>query len=309
MKDLFLNIRRALEKGERVVLARILASHGSTPRGEGARMAIFADGSAQGTIGGGAVEHRAHTLGLDVLVSGEEKIQSYSLHAGEIADIGMVCGGDVLVCLQIMDDISVVDDILLAYSSNRSSYLVTEVQNGCISKFYLSYDKVAPIRGKVYVEQLKPAGRVFVFGAGHVSRALVPILSKLEFSCVVLDDRSSFLTDKLFATAVELVTINYEDLSCIDFTQDDYVVIMTRGHSSDYEVLRQVLKTPVRYIGCIGSRAKVAHTQQRLRELGFNDTDFERIHSPIGLAISAQTPDEIAISIAAQMIMQRANGI
>ena len=80
---------------------------------------------------------------------------------------------------------------------------------------------------------------------------------------------------------------------------------MTRGHQSDFDVLRQVLSTKATYIGCIGSRSKVAFTQQRLRELGFSDEDFSRIHSPIGLDIGGETPEEIAVAIAAELIAHR----
>ena len=88
-------------------------------------------------------------------------------------------------------------------------------------------------------------------------------------------------------------------------TEEDFVVVMTHGHQSDFEVLRQVLGTPVRYIGCIGSRGKAAAIRERLSAAGFREEDIRRVHSPIGLPIGGKSPGEIAISVAAQMVACR----
>ena len=106
-----------------------------------------------------------------------------------------------------------------------------------------------------------------------------------------------------------------EAVVCGDFTRlteqvtvtaDDYVVVMTRGHQADYEVLTQVLRSGAKYLGCIGSRRKLALCRDRLLEDGFTETEYSRLHAPIGLAIGAQTPEEIAVSVAAEMIAVRA---
>ena len=89
-------------------------------------------------------------------------------------------------------------------------------------------------------------------------------------------------------------------------TADDYAVVMTPGHQADYEVLAQVLRSEAGYIGCIGSRGKIAKTRERLLADGFTDADLARVHAPIGLPILAETPEEIAISVAAEMIEHRA---
>ncbi|MDD3400572.1 MAG: XdhC family protein [Eubacteriales bacterium] len=305
MRTLFTSIKDAIERGERAVLCSVLASHGSTPRGQGARMAVFEDGSTMGTVGGGAIEHRATLLAKEVLQTGRSAVKSFALHKDEIADIGMVCGGDVLICLQVWDEVGIVNDILSALDGNSDSFLVTTVENEQVVDFCVSTNPPAPIAGKVYVESLKVAGRVYVFGGGHVSRALVPILTTAHFSVVVLEDREQFATKALFPTADDVLLVDFASLDSITLTKRDWAVIMTRGHQSDFDVLRQVLATPATYIGCIGSRSKVAHTQERLGELGFTATDFARVHSPIGLPIGGETPEEISIAIAAEMIAHR----
>ena len=158
-----------------------------------------------------------------------------------------------------------------------------------------------------YVEELVVPGLVYIFGGGHVGQALTPVLAKVHFAVVVLDDRPEFTDPALFPGAYD---VKLCDLDHIDRTvaigPEDFVCIMTRGHSNDMVVQDQVLKTPARYIGVIGSRHKVATIDKMLRERGHSQADLDRSISPIGLDIGGETPEEIAVSIAAQMIAVRA---
>ena len=126
--------------------------------------------------------------------------------------------------------------------------------------------------------------------------------------CVALDDRPEFAKPELFPTAEEVLLIDFEHISdYVNLSDEDYACVMTRGHAFDAVVQAQMLKTPACYIGVIGSAHKKAGVFQRLREeYGFTDADFQRITSPIGLSIKAETPAEIAISIAGQLIELRA---
>jgi xanthine dehydrogenase accessory factor len=133
-------------------------------------------------------------------------------------------------------------------------------------------------------------------------------LSALGFFTVVIDDRPEFASQERFPTADRLVVpSSFDDVvPSLEIDEESYVVIVTRGHAHDTNVLRQVLRTPAVYIGMIGSKTKVAGAFQTLREEGFTSADLERVHAPIGLSIGAETPEEIAISIAAQLIQVRA---
>jgi xanthine dehydrogenase accessory factor len=159
-----------------------------------------------------------------------------------------------------------------------------------------------------YTEPLTRAGRVYVFGGGHVAQELVPVLSHIGFSVVVYEDRENFARPELFPGASDIVMNDFAGISDkVTIGADDYVVIMTRGHQMDFEVLEQTLRTHARYVGCIGSAKKLEATKRRLVDAGIAETAFERLYSPIGLKIKAETPAEIAISIAAEMIMFRAS--
>lgn len=157
--------------------------------------------------------------------------------------------------------------------------------------------------------RLLPAGRVFIFGGGHVAQALVPALAAVDFRCVVLEDREDFCRPELFPGVEETRLIQNDDPAAYqDITAEDCVAVMTRGHKDDLTVQAHVLKTPAKYIGVIGSRKKTAAVFARLKEMGYADADLARITTPIGLDIKAETPAEIAVSIAAQLIQERAGG-
>ena len=133
------------------------------------------------------------------------------------------------------------------------------------------------------------------------------MLANVGFRVTVLDNREALANQKAFPAAEQVIFADFSDIySHITLTPDDYVVIMTPGHQADYQVLEQALRSQTRYIGCIGSRHKIARTQQLLREAGISEEKIHSVHSPIGLAIGAETPAEIAISIAAEMIQCRA---
>ena len=150
-------------------------------------------------------------------------------------------------------------------------------------------------------------GKVYIFGGGHVSQALVPAIAAVGFRPVVYDDRPEFADPALFPRAEAALCGPFTALSeqvCV--TPDDYVVIMTRGHQADYEVLTQTLRSGAKYIGCIGSKKKLSICRDRLLAAGFTAEEYARVHAPIGLAIGAETPEEIAVSVTAEMIAVRA---
>ena len=325
MKTLFEALRAALARDERAVLCTIVASSGSSPRGEGAKMAVFADGTATGTIGGGAVERKSQEYARELLRSGGASlVHAFRLSPNEVQDIGMICGGNVTVAFQVLDAaaLPVLDAVLEALTrSDRDVWLITPVQEGLSWSLglwdaahglrfadALSMEELRPLllsRGVLrkeapsfYVEPLVQAGVVYLFGGGHVGKALCPVLTQVGFRVVLYDDRPQAALPEQFPQAPRVILGDYR-------RDRDYVVIMTPGHQSDFEVLSQALATPATYVGCIGSKHKVAAVREKLAALGFSQADMDRVHSPIGLPIGGETPEEIAISIAAEMIAHR----
>ena len=324
MRTLLEKTIQHLSAGERAVWCVILFAEGSTPRGVGAKMAVFADGTTEGTIGGGAVEYEA--IGYARKLGDKAEIRSYDLFQGGTEATGMVCGGKLRVgfipfpphCLSMMQE------ALAQLGSPGAHWLRLDVQPDGASGFSL-YGKAdgpsAPLLNppKALCETL-PSGTVqltepvtqdytvYIFGGGHVSAALVPVLLPLGFPVTVIDPRTELLRPERFPGAKLICAAFAPYAASLPITAQDYAVVMTPGHENDLEVLQQLLRTPAGYIGCIGSKRKTAYVNQALRELGFSESDVGRIHAPIGLPIQAKTPEEIAISIAAELILHRAGG-
>ncbi len=160
---------------------------------------------------------------------------------------------------------------------------------------------------EIFVEPILPEPALHIFGGGHVSMALAAAAHSAGFAIVVADDRESFSNKQRFPAARELYT-SYEDaFASVSPGASDYLVIVTRGHRDDMRVLAWAVKSNARYVGMIGSKRKVLSVYKALEAEGFDATLFEKVHAPVGLDIGALTPEEIAISITAELIAVRRN--
>ncbi len=167
-----------------------------------------------------------------------------------------------------------------------------------------------PQPARVFLETLLPTPTAYLFGGGHISLHLSHILHFIGFDYVVIDDRPEFLTRERFPEAKDLVCQSFDSIfdTLTLLPQASYLIIVTRGHKSDQEVLMQALRTDAAYIGMIGSRRKIHLMFEHLRTQGIPHATLDRIHAPIGLEIGADTPEEIAVSIAAELIQVRRSG-
>jgi len=164
-------------------------------------------------------------------------------------------------------------------------------------------------KAKIFLETWNPPVTVFLFGAGHVSRPLCRLANLVGFRVVVIDDREEFPTKARFPEADELIVRSFDaGLDALPLGPNPYIVIITRGHLHDHQILRQVIRQPLGYLGMIGSRRKTEIIFEALRREGFSEEEIKTIHAPIGLAINAQTPEEIAVSIIAELIQVRGGG-
>lgn len=335
MRYIINDLVSVLQEGKGLVLATIVKSQGSAPRGLGASMLVEADGTQRGTIGGGAVEYEAARHAKQLHMSKGSETQLYRLNTNQVADLGMICGGNVWVLFQYIppepDVIGLFERLKMAHAAGEDASLVRRIAEGAVEDMGLldgagltgiadlgetivrdcveSRASLTPLSDgtQLLVEPVGGGARAILFGGGHVSQKLAPVLAYVDFRVTICEDRAEFADPALFPAAEGTVLHAFPDiLSHVGIKKNDYLVVMTRGHQADYEILRQALKTEATYIGCIGSRHKVALTRKRLLEEGFSEEDFNRIHTPIGLMIGAETPEEIAISVAAEMIDHRA---
>jgi xanthine dehydrogenase accessory factor len=167
----------------------------------------------------------------------------------------------------------------------------------------------ASAHGTTYVQPVDVRSTAYIFGAGHCGASLAPLLHSVGFYTVVIDDRADFANVTRLPLADHIMVPQSFDgvVRQLPIDENSYVVIVTRGHMHDRSVLQQCLATPAAYIGMIGSKRKVAETFRALQESGISPEAIARVHAPIGLAIGAETPEEIAVSIAAQLIQVRAS--
>jgi len=158
----------------------------------------------------------------------------------------------------------------------------------------------------IYIEPIVPTPRVFIFGGGHISLFVSKMSTMVGFQVVVIDDRPQFANQERFPEAEEVIAEEFPFvLPKLQVNRSTYLVIVTRGHAYDQEVLEWALSKEVKYIGMIGSRKKIQTVYNNLKEKGFTPDQLQRVHAPIGLDIGALTPEEIAVSILAEMIKVR----
>jgi xanthine dehydrogenase accessory factor len=333
MKTLLHHLCTCLAEGRIAVLASIIESSGSAPRSSGARMLVCQDGGFFGTIGGGALEGMALARARELLGdSVDHLVLHFDLTASQAAAAGMICGGRVEVLLQRITpervNMDFFEKLHEQFRQGRSPLFLTLIpENGAPAFFMQSSgcqsmpglpdavrqaligrpsDSGAPslLKGKdfrLYAETLIQPISLYLAGGGHVALAVAHLAGFLGLDVVVIDDRSEFASSARFPQAREVRVIP-AFAGCLGQLQaTDFVVIVTRGHQFDKDVLVQALKTGAGYIGMIGSRRKRDAIYAALRAEGFSDADFRRVHCPIGLAIGGETPEEIALSILAEI--------
>jgi xanthine dehydrogenase accessory factor len=158
----------------------------------------------------------------------------------------------------------------------------------------------------VFLEPLERAPELIIFGAGHIGTVLSKLGKTLSFTTTVVDNRSEFANKERLPWADRIIADDYpKTLKELIFSHTTYLVIVTHRHAHDLEILDHCAKQPFRYLGMIGSRKKVTGSFQQLRERGIDEAILKRIHAPTGIAIGAKTPEEIAVSIAAELVAIR----
>ena len=322
----------ALEEGQSAVLGAIIRSSGSAPRTSGARMLVLADGILAGSVGGGSLEGVCQAKAQELFRNSCSFAElNFDLNAATAAEAGMLCGGSVSVLLHRVEPPALrffqllrseylrglrpivltmlprsgSQPLMMHLGHEENNEIPMEMREEILRKvrrvpFLVSYGD-----RECFVEPLIHSGVVHLVGAGHVALATAHLAVFSGFEVVVMDDRAEFANSDRYPQAREVRVLAGFDRCINDLGPDDYVIIVTRGHLHDREVLAQALRTGAGYIGMIGSRRKRDALYTSLRQEGFMDTDFSRVHCPIGLAIGADTPEEIALSIMAELVQVR----
>ena len=302
-----------IQAGHPVMLVSVVRSAGSTPRAAGALMLAGANGLLCGTVGGGLLEHRC--LEIAAAQPAVPHRETFVLDNRQAGSLGMVCGGTSEMLFTPLSHPAPLEAALDALRAHAPAWLCLPLDGSapsvCTDATMPARPAVIELHGQeVLAVRLADEGRVFVLGGGHVSLELAALLHRLDFRHIVIDDRAAFCSPERFPDAERTLVAPFRSLGKVLAgelapTAADAFCIMTRGHEGDTDAVRFALGTPASYIGVMGSRRKRESMFARLAEEGFADAR-RRVVTPIGLDIAAQTPAEIAVSVAAQLITWRA---
>lgn len=338
--NFFSELCGALREDEHVWLATIIGVAGSSPAPAQSRMLVRTRGGlrASGTVGGGCLDASVMYLVESNPDPDASRMMAVNLN-DDAGDSGLMCGGTVRILLEPLHPthLPVYERIADLQDRGEDCALLTFQQAGRaaaktlfgVDGDLLCGDSVAEsLRREVFalpvrqmpsgvreftdacssgiIEYLEASPEVIMFGAGHVGHAVAQCAALAGFRVTVVDDRPEYAAPVRFPESRRILCSDFlESFADLDISPRTFIVIATRGHRHDETILEQALTTPARYLGMIGSRRKVQIIRDRLRARGCSISDLNRLHSPVGLAIGALTPGEIAVSIVAEMIAVR----
>lgn len=319
-KQLLRELQSAASSGG-AVLVTVVERNGSAPRGAGASMIVYPDGRMTGTIGGGSLEYRARQHATERTPDAPDETKTYEIHPGHTERANAASGTVRVLFRRFCGDRArqLLDQALRAIENEDGAFLICPLENEAAGETELvssdclmerfSLDRLpeaSVLRANEtywFVEPLLDDPRVLLFGGGHVAQKTAAQLALLDYRVWVIEARAEFADPALFPDAERILCATLEEVQkSLAIGAHDHAMVMTSAHESDYRILRWLLTTPADYIGCIGSRQKIARAKEKLLLDGVTLTQLGRIHAPIGLDIGAETPAEIAVSIAAELI-------
>lgn len=316
-----------LENGSHGVLATVVKRAGSAPRDVGAKMFVVDDGSIFGTVGGGQLESSAYDKAKEIMGKGATFVLNVNMDATEVEGRDMLCGGNVDILLEPVTERhrSVYEAIRECREDKDPAVIFTRFGAGVFAKSLIRGDgtvigdpvdreaidrgmeslrrREPELHGNTFTEPVGVIVPLYIFGAGHVSQHLSKIAKIAGFSVTVVDDRKEFANAERFPEADSIITAGIRDaFNSLDLTGNEYVVILTRSQENDAMALEEVLKRNAKYVGMMGSARKVGIIMDRLHEKGFDRKVTAGVHAPVGIDIDAEAPQEVAVSIVAELI-------
>lgn len=330
---------RRLGLGERVGVATVVATRGSTPQKASARLVVTAAGEVQGTLGGGAVEAEVIRETRQRLDGNGPLVREYPLSTGT-DEWGLACGGTMVVLIEALgpeargwlqaalgalegEPLAVVTVLDGAWAGARVVVREQSLEGGLEDPALLAEAEALGRRAlateqpelaavgtvRLWAEPFGPEPHLVVVGAGHIGKALAALGRLLGVRVTVLDDRPQFANPERFPEADRVVAAPVgAALAACRLTARSAVVVAMRTHDLDYEAVRAAVETPARYVGLVGSRRKAILVAERLAQEGVAPDRIRALRSPVGLDLGARTPAEIALSILAEWLMLRQGG-
>jgi len=313
-------------EGLGVALATVVSTWGSAPRPAGSLLAVNERGEFAGSVSGGCVEAAVIAEAGLALAEGRARLLDYGVSDERAFEVGLACGGRIQVLVQRLGSDAVLAPLLEAIAARRPMVLATDLARGGLwlvdpgapdhalepglaaaAAAAVERDESARVEapgGAWFVRPFIPRTRVVIFGAVHVAQALAPMARQAGLEPVVVDTRPAFATASRFEGVPVVCAPPDQAMARVGLDARTAVVTLTHRPELDDAALAAALRSDAFYVGALGSRKTQAARRERLRGLGFGDADLARLHGPVGLAIGARSPAEIAVAILAEIVAE-----
>jgi xanthine dehydrogenase accessory factor len=341
MQDILPQLDEWLSADQPCALATVIETWGSAPRGVGSVMAIRDDMQVAGSVSGGCIEGAVIEEALQVIASDEPREHGYGVSHETAWSVGLTCGGKVRVLIEKHPaqggdaEVEIWDHLKTALVANRPkvlmtrldpeqhSYLLVDPTDGVVgdwqnltepaveaarAAYIQRQSKVVEIAGeRVFVRVFARRDQLLIVGAAHITVHLVALAAEIGFETTVIDPRQVFATPERFPVPPDHLSSEWpgDSLPDYDLNEDTYAVLLTHDPKIDDPALHILLRSPVSYIGAIGSRKTQDARNSRLQEAGFTAAEIDRISGPAGLRLGGRAPAEIALSIIAQIVQTK----
>ncbi len=338
MRDILEDVTRWNEEGKKIALATVVQTWGSSPRQEGAKMAISEGGEIAGSVSGGCVESAVAETGLQVLKSGSPQLVHFGVADETAWSVGLACGGSLDVFVERLDpeQFHFLRELLINEEPAASVTIVSGPEATLGRKLTLNLDDPSARHGSLnsgsdeqtielahqvtepslldleaegvqaFIDLMPSPPTLIVVGGNQIAITLSSLAKTMDMRTVIVDPRRAFATEQRFPEVDQLIqTWPAEAFETLPLTETTAVVMLTHDPKIDEPALEIALTSPAFYIGALGSKRTQAKRRERLSELGLTEAELDRLHGPVGLKLGADTPDEIALSIMAEIVATR----
>jgi xanthine dehydrogenase accessory factor len=345
MNDIFDDLEKWITGGEKIALATVIETWGSSPRQDGAKMAMTTTGKISGSVSGGCVEGAVYQAGVETIKTGKVQLLHFGVADETAWEVGLACGGKIEVFLQpferllfqnlsrcIREDkplalVNVVKGpdnllgklLLNCNGTNVYSELDEEIEKLVIEAVVRALSKRTsqrmdiPLEGQesieIFIDVMLPPPTLVIVGGVHIAIALAKIAKVLNYGTIIIDPRASFGNLDRFPHVDQLIQAWPDKaFAKLKLTKSTAVAVLTHDPKIDDAALKIVAKSPAYYIGVLGSRVTQAKRRERLLNSGVSEAQIDRFHAPVGVDIGAKTPEEIALAIMAEIVAVRSKG-
>ena len=297
-----------LKSGNNVAIATVISTWGSSPRQVGGQMAVDQNSNVIGSVSGGCVENSVIFESLDAIKDRKHRIKDYGITNDLAWEVGLACGGQLKILIQPLDKN---DEIIFHMYDSFKNRKKIIIKNDCksgkrkiISKLNNKKQSASfyDADNQIFYHILEPKPRIFIIGGVHLGQALSNFANLCDYEVFIIDPRNSFANKNRFPKDKIINDWPDKAFENFEFNQSDILVTLTHDPKIDDLAIIKALNSRIGYIGCLGSKKTHQNRVQRLEKIGFKEKEIKKIHAPIGLDISSKTPQEICISILAEII-------